>query len=168
MLRLLRLQPRRPDATAELTPTVYTRQPGADESALAREALVQVRRVLDEHPREDLPVEFAPEEGRETVTVPRVAVDLLVRVLANLAAGQGVTLVPAHAELTTQQAADLLNVSRPFLIKLLDERKIHYRTVGTHRRIMASSLLDYQRRDDVERREAADELASTAREMGFD
>lgn len=93
---------------------------------------------------------------------------MLVRVLANLAAGQGVTLVPAHAELTTQQAADLLNVSRPYLIKLLDEHKIDYRTVGTHRRIKASSLIDYKRRDDAERRKAADELSSMAREMGFD
>lgn len=151
-----------------MTSAAYTREPRADESALAREALVRVRRVLDDHPDEDQPVELTLEDGRETVTVPRVAVDLLVRVLANLAAGQGVTLVPAHAELTTQQAADLLNVSRPFLIKLLDDRKIEYRTVGTHRRITAASLLDYKRRDDAERRKAADELASEAQEMGFD
>jgi len=89
-------------------------------------------------------------------------------VLANLAAGQGVTLVPSHAELTTQQAADLLNVSRPYLIKLLDEQKIDYRAVGTHRRIKASSLMDYKQRDDAQRRKAADELAAITREMGFD
>ncbi|MGH3727177.1 MAG: excisionase family DNA-binding protein [Micromonosporaceae bacterium] len=124
--------------------------------------------MLEDHPREDGPVHLTLEDGRETVTVPRVAVDLLVRVLANLAAGQGMTLVPAHAELTTQQAADLLNVSRPYLIKLLDENKIEYRTVGTHRRIKASSLVDYKRRDDAERREAADELAAMTREVGSD
>lgn len=108
------------------------------------------------------------DDGPEIVTVPRVAVDLLIRVLANLAAGQGVTLVPAHAELTTQQAADILNVSRPYLIKLLDDNKIEYRIVGTHRRIKASSLMDYKRRDDAARRHAADELAAMTREMGFD
>lgn len=124
--------------------------------------------MLDDHPREDEPVHLTLEEGHETVTVPRVVLALLVRVLANLAAGQGVTLVPAHAELTTQQAADVLNVSRPYLIKLLDEHKIDYRTVGTHRRITASSLMDYKARDDAERRKAADELAAMTREMGFD
>jgi excisionase family DNA binding protein len=123
--------------------------------------------VLDDHPREGEPVHLTLEEGKETVTVPRVVLDLLVRVLANLASGQGVTLVPAHAELTTQQAADLLNVSRPYLIKLLGEQKIDYRTVGTHRRITASSLMDYKARDDAERRKAADELAAMTREMGF-
>ena len=124
--------------------------------------------MLDDHPREDEPVQLTLEDDHEVVTVPRVAVDLLVRVLANLAAGQGVTLVPSHAELTTQQAADLLNVSRPYLIKLLDEQKIDYRAVGTHRRIKASSLMDYKRRDDAQRRKAADELAAITREMGFD
>jgi excisionase family DNA binding protein len=84
-----------------------------------------------------------------------------------MAAGQGVKLVPSHAELTTQQAADLLNVSRPFVIKLLDEGKIGYRTVGTHRRITASSLLAYKRQDDAQRRHAAGELASMTQEMGL-
>ena len=100
--------------------------------------------------------------------VPRVAMDMLVQVLANLAAGQGVTLVPAHAELTTQQAADLLNVSRPFLIKLLDENEISYRTVGTHRRIQASSLMEYKARDDAQRRKTADELSAMTRALKFD
>ncbi len=151
-----------------MTSALHMNDPGQDESQLAREALVRVRRVLKDHPREDEPVHLTLEDDEETVTVPRVAVDLLVQVLAKLAAGQGVTLVPAHAELTTQQAADLLNVSRPYLINLLDEGEIEYRMVGTHRRIMASSLLAYRARDDADRRKAADELAATTRELGFD
>lgn len=103
-----------------------------------------------------------------TVAVPQIAIDLLVQVLANLAAGQGVTLVPAHAELTTQQAADLLNVSRPYLIKLLDENEIEYRTVGTHRRILASSLIAYKAHDDARSRRAVDELSAMTQELDFD
>lgn len=76
----------------------------------------------------------------ESLHLPREAFELIRDVLANMAAGQGVTVVPAHAELTTQQAAEMLNVSRPHVIKLLDEGQIEYRLVGRHRRILASSL----------------------------
>jgi len=74
--------------------------------------------------------------------VPRAAVDLLVGVLTTIAAAQAVSLEPAHARLTTQQAADLMNVSRPFLVRLLQAGNIEYRLVGTHRRIKATSLMD--------------------------
>jgi excisionase family DNA binding protein len=84
-----------------------------------------------------------------------------------MAAGQGVSVVPAHSELTTQQAAELLNVSRPFLIGLLDAGDIEYRKVGKHRRIKAQSLMAYMARDDQERREAADELTRLNQEMGL-
>lgn len=78
--------------------------------------------------------------GGDGITVPREAAELLLRVLSSMAAGQPVTLIPEHAELTTQQAAELLNVPRPFLIKLLEEGHIEFRLVGTHRRVQAASL----------------------------
>jgi excisionase family DNA binding protein len=84
-----------------------------------------------------------------------------------MAAGQGVFIVPAHAELTTQQAADLTNVSRPFLIGLLSAGEIDYRTVGQHRRIKAESLMDYIAADDRKRREAADELTQLNQVIGL-
>jgi excisionase family DNA binding protein len=73
--------------------------------------------------------------NENTVAIPREAFDILREVLGQLANGNAVTLIPVHAELTAQQAAELLNVSRPFSIGLLDGGKIHCRLVGAHRRI---------------------------------
>jgi excisionase family DNA binding protein len=143
-------------------------QPEGDDAVIAREALAGVRKALAAHRDIHKPVRLTVEENGETLTVPRAAVDLLVGVLANMAAGQAVSLVPARAELTTQQAADLMNVSRPFLVRLLQDEGIEYRLVGTHRRIKAASLLEYMRRDDAQRRKAADELTVLTQDMGFD
>lgn len=68
-----------------------------------------------------------------------------------------------HAELTTRQAADLLNVSHPFLIGLLEAGEIDYRTAGSHCRVLASSLMDYKKNDDAQRRAVADELSALTR-----
>jgi excisionase family DNA binding protein len=84
-----------------------------------------------------------------------------------MAAERGTSIVPEHAELTTQQAADMLNVSRPHLIGLLRSGEIEYRKVGKHRRIKAQSLMAYMARDDQDRREAADELTRLNQEMGL-
>ena len=76
-------------------------------------------------------------------------------------------IIPKEVELTTQQAADMLNVSRPYLIRLLESGKIPYRKVGRHRRITCEALMKYKRRDDLERRAAADDLADLSQELGL-
>ncbi len=139
--------------------------PGEGDAEAARAALVRVRDALSEHGDSEDVVRVRVEDEPDPVTIPRPAMDLLVRVLAAMSAGQAVNVMPAHAELTTRQAADLLNVSRPFLIGLLESGEIQFRKVGTHRRVYVESLLDYQRRDGAQRLDAADELSKLSQDM---
>lgn len=139
-----------------------------DKQETANAALARVRAYLAEH-QDVAQIHVTVQDGednRDPLTLPREAVELLASLLAHLGAGRAVSVVPADAELTTQQAADLLNVSRPYLVGLLDAGEIEFRTVGTHRRILASSLLAYQRADDHRRRRVASELTQLGQEMG--
>lgn len=100
-----------------------------------------------------------------SVTLPLSAFKLLINILTQMAEGNAVTLIPVHAELTTQEAANLLNVSRPFLIRLLEEKKIPFRKVGTRRRVLFQDLMDYKAKIDAARRNTLDELTKEAQEL---
>lgn len=140
--------------------------PGAGDVELARDALRLVDEALTENTT-DGPVTLTVAGAAENVVVPKTVVGLLSRILANLANGEGVAVIPVDRELSTQKAADMLNVSRPFLIRLLEEGRIDFRLVGTHRRVKTASLLRYLSQDEAERRSAADELSRMTKELGF-
>src|SRR3954470_15171229 len=105
--------------------------------------------------------------GGERVAVPQVAFDLLMRILGELANGNAVTIVPVNTELTTQQAADLLNVSRPYLISLISAGKLPFRMVGTRRRIKFADLVAYKKKDDERAKAVLDALAAEAQKLGL-
>jgi len=98
--------------------------------------------------------------NHKTITLTPKMVEALLEFLGLLSSGQGFTLVPLDVDLTTQEAADHLNVSRPYLIKLLEEEKIPYVTVGRHRRIRAADLFAYKAARDATRKKALEELAA--------
>jgi excisionase family DNA binding protein len=127
----------------------------------------RIREYLTAHPGTD-PVTIRGElAGDDALVVPREATVLLAQILALLASGEGVQVIPDAAELTTQQAADFLNVSRPFLIGLLEAGEISFRKVGTHRRIRFEDIREYKRRDDLQRRKVADDLTALSEELGL-
>src|SRR5690242_2187503 len=126
-------------------------RPGEVDADLAGRAMRRIRDYLASNPDAE-PNEVLGEVGDdEALVVPRAVATLLAQVLGFLANGQGVQLMPDNAMLTTQQAADLLNVSRPYLIGLLESDAIPFTMVGTHRRIAFKDLLDYKRQDDQRR-----------------
>ena len=102
-----------------------------------------------------------------TVDLPPSIRDLLHRAVQLLAQGQAVSVVPVEQELTTQQAADLLNVSRPYFIKVLEQGNIPHTKTGTHRRVRAADVLLYRARRDAQRTEALAQLAQLSQEIGL-
>lgn len=98
------------------------------------------------------------------------AFSLLVKILDEMSKGNGLMVMPIHAELTTQQAGDFLNVSRPFLIGMLEKGEIPFRTVGRHRRIRLEDIMKYKKQIETKRLEVLDELAEQAQElkMGYE
>lgn len=140
------------------------------EAKQAARAVGHISEFLRAHATPTTQIQLVGEgsSGVTQIVVPSVAFGLFVDILAELGKGNAVTVAPVSAELTTQQAADLLNVSRPYLIKLLDQREIPYRRVGNRRKVLLVDLLAFKRRDEAVRREIADELAAEAQDIGLD
>jgi excisionase family DNA binding protein len=132
--------------------------PDRRDAELAREAGSVLRRAIGARPRPRLRVAAEGADGT-AFELPEAAARLLLRILDEAAEGRSVALVPADAELTTQQAADMLNVSRPHLISLLEKGLIPYALVGRHRRVKTGDLVAYKRRMQEEREAALSELA---------
>jgi excisionase family DNA binding protein len=111
-------------------------------------------------------IDLHDEQGSvRTVRIPTSALRLLLDVLIEIGQGNAVSIIPIHAELTTQETADVLNVSRPFLVQLLEKGDIPFHKTGTHRRVRYQDVLDYKTRIDAERRKILDELAAEAQEL---
>lgn len=125
-----------------------------------------VKQLDDELARNKGVTKLVTPQGSE-IRLPHSVLQVLVDVVHEMARGNAVKVMPIHAEITTQQAAELLNVSRPFLVSLLEKGEIEYRKVGTHRRVLLEDLLVYKDRRDRERLAALDELAKEDQRLGL-
>ncbi len=135
--------------------------PSAEEAILARAA----SRALEEH-RDDPSLRLLVDKGT-ALELPQSATDLLLEILKLMAAGNAVSLIPVEAEVTTQQAADLLNVSRPYLVGLIDNGTLPARMVGIQRRLPLADVLTYKADTKAKRRAALAELSALDQELGL-
>lgn len=137
--------------------------PSDEEVIQAREAGRQLARLL---PKGQHPLRLVTEDNRhEMISIPPGAVRLFLDVLTQLGQGRAVTILPEKAELTTQEVADYLNVSRPYVVKLIESGKLPARLVGTRRRVAFDDLNKFDQEDRKGRRAALDELARIDREL---
>lgn len=146
--------------------TSTSQLPDAEAADLARASAQELNRLLSERPEADRA--RVTLDGRDLV-LPRQALALLRDLLADMAQGHAVTIVPTHAELSTQQAADMLNVSRPHLIKLLEAGDIPFTKTGSHRRIRYQDVMARKQAQLAGSRRLLAELAERAQadDLGY-
>ena len=145
----------------DTTPTI----PSDQDALLAREAS---RAITTQHvDMGSLKLQIA-NAGKEVTTVqlPAAAAKLLLQVLNELGSGRAVSVAPTDVEITTQQAADLLNVSRPYLVGLVEKGELPVRKVGNQRRLPLADVLEYKARNRANRLEALRELTALDQELG--
>jgi excisionase family DNA binding protein len=142
----------------------YQQLPDSESLDLARASAAELSRLLAEHPESDRA--RVQMDGHDLI-LPRQALELLKGLLIEMAQGHAVTIMPTHAELTTQEAANILNVSRPYLVKLLEEGKIPCTKVGSHRRILFRDLMQYKQSSKEQSKAIMDELTQQAQNLGM-
>lgn len=135
------------------------------ESAIARNAAAKLDAVAKSN--QDVTVHV---EGMANIAVPlpAKAVQLMLTVLEAMAEQKAISLIPHETEMTTKQAADFLNVSRPFVCKLIDDGKLPARMVNRHRRVKFSDLVAFERQSREERRAAMANLAELSRDLDLE
>lgn len=140
------------------------RYPSQTEREAAENAVSMIARALQKH-KTFLPVSFQVEDTVAALELPASVGHLLLDVLSHVAKGEMIHLVPYGSDLTTQEAADLLKVSRPFLVKLLDRGAMPFHRVGKHRRVRSEDLFAYMERRDGARSSALKKLQSLGQEF---
>lgn len=140
--------------------------PTLAETLLAQTSSARLARALDLS-GDSVRIGLADDRGAQPVTIPSSVMRLLMTILAEMAKGNAVAVIPAHAELTSQEAGDILNVSRPYLIGLLERGEIAFRKVGTRRRVRLADVLEYKREVDAARLRTLGELTALDQELGL-
>lgn len=145
--------------------------PSRADQKLASDALARLKEVAQQFQSgSEAGVKMEITETGESLTIPKKALSLLLTILSDLSEGKSLTVMTTDAEVSTQQAADMLKVSRPHVVKLLEGKVIPFKKVGSHRRIRLKDLLVYQQRLQQTREEKLKYLSEQAQELklGYD
>ena len=142
--------------------------PTRKEQKIARENKEVFNRIADRFKKSTKEIEIGVGGEKDHVKIPASAFRFLSTILEHMADGKAISIIPADAEITTQQAADMLNVSRPHVVKLLEEGELPFHKIGTHRRIKLKDLEAYRARMEKEREEALTELTRISQELDLD
>ncbi|MBC7772147.1 MAG: helix-turn-helix domain-containing protein [Pyrinomonadaceae bacterium] len=151
-----------------------TNPPSPADIELARESSRAFSRLAPRHGRSlslsvqsGNPATEKNPDSVELIEIPSSVVDVIKQVLAAMAEGNAVSIIPVQTQLTTQQAAIILGVSRPFIVGLLENGKIPFVRVGKHRRIMLQDLLNYKKASQEEQSKILDRLAEEGQDLGI-
>lgn len=139
--------------------------PSRNEQKLANANLKEVEQLARHYHKKNKPVHIEVRDEKKHLTIPTAAFEFLSKILDLMAKGKAISIIPSDAEVTTQQAADILNVSRPHVVKLLEGDVIPCHKVGSHRRIKLKDLEHYRKKQADERKEHLTELAEQAQEL---
>lgn len=140
----------------------------SEATKLARESLFKFTKASNDSFKKGIHVvHLRIEETGDFITLPKATLEMFMSILSNMAEGKTVSIVPSESELTTQQAADMLNVSRPHLVKLIESGKIPFKKVGSHRRLLLKDLVAYRSMLEQRRSKSLEFLADQAQELGF-
>lgn len=147
--------------------SIATKLPSAEEIALARLGSQELSAVMETN-GEAQTINIVDKSGKaHEVTIPASALSLMIEVLTQLGQGNSVSITPIHAELTTQEAADLLNISRPTFIKLLDSGVVPFTRTGNRRKVAFFDVMAYKKNLEEQSLAALDELTALDQEMGI-
>ncbi len=142
--------------------------PTAEDSEQAKDSSRVLAQALSNYSDDDrvrMTIQDSSGSSNELVLTGDI-MNLMLNVLTQVSQGNAISLVPIHQEVSTQQAAELLSVSRPHLVKLLEQGAIPFRKVGSHRRVKLTDVMDYRKQVDEARGKALDELAELSQELG--
>ena len=141
--------------------------PKTHDIALAEQASIQMCSFLSGDKKKDILFSLKRPGGKDVIefSLTPAIVDLIFRSLIHIAKGDAVTIVPFHAELTTQEAANFLNVSRPYLIRLLEKEAIPFHRTGRHRRILFEDVMKYKEKMKAKSRKISDQLIKEAQDL---
>ncbi|MFW7382162.1 MAG: helix-turn-helix domain-containing protein [Oligoflexus sp.] len=129
----------------------------------ALQALVPLLKVLNKD--SSLSLTFTNDGKQRNVGIPMAAFVMFEEILRCMSEGQAITLIPQNKYFTTQEAADFLNVSRPYVVKLLEKGEIPFVKIGKHRRVKATDLFDYAKKQNLQTEQSLEELAKTAQDL---